>query len=784
MIALALVLAILIGVSLGLLGGGGSILTVPILVYVVGLPPRDGIATSLLVVGVTSAFAMLSHARAGRVEARTGILFGVASMAGAYAGGRLAHLLPARSLLLAFTLMMFVTALAMMRRRPDTSETSAPQALRGAALARASALGVGIGLLTGVIGAGGGFVIVPALVLLCGLPMRTAVGTSLLVIAMNSFAGFAGALSHATIPWTLALAITGASVLGSFGGTALAGRVKPQALRSGFAWFVLGMAVWMSWKQLPASVSARLRTSSATSARSTSSSNVVATAPRHVVFLHMADSHAQLETHPEYMPGETPVLQSMGGYARLKTAIDRERAGTKAPTFLADGGDTFQGSGPAAWSEGAVVLGPLNALGIDICVPGNWEVVYGPRRFRELMGSVSCKVTTYNFHDAKTGERLFAPEITLERDGVRVAFVGITDPTTTQRQPPETVVGLDSTRMTGLRDFVRDVRGREHADLVVAVTHTGISVSRQIAREIPEFDVILSGHTHERTEKAILEGKVIVVEPGSMGSFLGRLDVTLGDKGGVAGFDFKLLPIRPADYPEDPAVKALVDTSLAPYRARANEVVGETKTPLLRYDVLETSADNFITDAVREIAGTNVGMSNGFRFAPPIPAGPLTEGDLWLLLPLDARMKKGWATGKELKAYLESELELVFSRDPWKLSGGWGPRASGMTMSFAAAAPEGSRLRGLMIDGKLIADDTHVTMSGCERAGEPIDVLCRMRGVHDAAVLPSTVHEALRAYLKLHPIIAPARDGRSKAVDLPAAVLSQDAVLTSFGPRK
>ncbi len=89
-----------------------------------------------------------------------------------------------------------------------------------------------------------------------------------------------------------------------------------------------------------------------------------------------------------------------------------------------------------------------------------------------------------------------------------------------------------------------------------------------------------------------------------------------------------------------------------------------------------------------------------------------------------------------------------------------------------------------MIDGKPVADDTHVTMSGCERAGEPMDVLCRMRGVHDAAVLPSTVHQALRAYLKRHPVIARTRDGRSKAVDLPAVVLGQDAVLTSFGPRK
>ena len=516
-------------------------------------------------------------------------------------------------------------------------------------------------------------------------------------------------------------------------------------------------------------------TSSSTSSKA--APPVSSTTPRHVTFLHLADSHAQLETHPEYMPGQTPELQSMGGYARLKTAMERERAASKGAVFVADGGDTFQGSGPAAWSEGEVVLGPLNALGLDVCVPGNWEVVYGPARFRDLMKRVSCKVTAYNFHDTETGQRLFAPEVTLERGGVRVAFVGITDPTTTKRQPPDEVVGLDSTRMEGLRDFVKSVRTSERADLVVAVTHTGLSVSRQIAREIPEFDVILSGHTHERTEHAILEGKVIVVEPGSMGSFLGRLDVTVGEKGGVAGYEFKLLPIREADYAEDRAVKKLVDDALAPYRARANEVVGKTETTLMRYDVLESTTDDFVTDAVREVGGTDIGFSNGFRYAPPLPAGPITEGDLWKILPLDARMKKSWVTGKELRSYLENELELVFSPDPWKLSGGWGPRASGMDMIFAAKAPNGSRVREVRVLGKPIADDGKYSLAGCERAGEPLDVVCRMKGTHDAMVLPMTVHEALRKYLVKHPVIAPKREGRVKAVDLPPVIFSQDEIL-------
>lgn len=113
------------------------------------------------------------------------------------------------------------------------------------------------------------------------------------------------------------------------------------------------------------------------------------------------------------------------------------------------------------------------------------------------------------------------------------------------------------------------------------------------------------------------------------------------------------------------------------------EVLGETKTTLLRYDMLETTADDFIADALRETGAADIGLGDGFRFTPPIPAGPLTEGDLRQLLPLDARMKRGTASGKQIRTYLEDELELVFSRDPWKLSGGWGPRASGM--SFASA---------------------------------------------------------------------------------------------------
>lgn len=240
--------AVLIGLTLGLLGGGGSILAVPLLVYVAGLPAKEAIATSLLVVGVTSAVAVLPHARLGRVRWRTGLIFGTAGMAGAYAGGRLAEFVPAAVLLTGFALMMIGTAVAMIRGRRSVPGRPRPE---GLPLLRIIIDGAVVGLVTGLIGAGGGFLVVPALVLLGGLPMSAAVGTSLVVIAMKSFAGLAGYLASVSVDWTLATAVTVAAVLGSLAGGRLAGRIPEEALRKAFGWFVVVMGTFVLVQQLP-----------------------------------------------------------------------------------------------------------------------------------------------------------------------------------------------------------------------------------------------------------------------------------------------------------------------------------------------------------------------------------------------------------------------------------------------------------------------------------------------------------------------------------------------------
>lgn len=236
--AAGLLLAILIGVSLGLLGGGGSILAVPILVYVVGMAAKPAIAVSLLVVGTTSLVGAVRYWRAGDVDLRAATVFGIVSMAGAYGGGRIAAYVTDTFQLLLFSAVMLAAATAMLRSRSDESsrDINTPLLVMAAA---------GVGMLTGFVGVGGGFLIVPALVLFAGLPMRNAAGTSLAVIAMNSGAGFAAYAGSVAIDWSFTALFTLLSIAGVVLGSIFARRVPQATLKRAFAVFIAVVSLAM-----------------------------------------------------------------------------------------------------------------------------------------------------------------------------------------------------------------------------------------------------------------------------------------------------------------------------------------------------------------------------------------------------------------------------------------------------------------------------------------------------------------------------------------------------------
>jgi uncharacterized membrane protein YfcA len=221
---------------------------VPLLVYVAGMDAKEAIAASLVVVGVTAAVSVVGHARAGRVRWRTGLLFGAAGMAGSLAGGFIGGHLPGQLLIIGFAGMMVATAVAMLRDRKDVDPSKAHAEVP---VGRVLLDGVVVGLVTGLVGAGGGFLVVPALALLGGLPMSVAVGTSLLVIAMKSFAGLTGYLATVSIDWPLVAVITVAAVVGSLVGARVVARIPADALRTAFGWFVLAMGAFVLVQEAP-----------------------------------------------------------------------------------------------------------------------------------------------------------------------------------------------------------------------------------------------------------------------------------------------------------------------------------------------------------------------------------------------------------------------------------------------------------------------------------------------------------------------------------------------------
>ena len=249
--------AAFIGVSLGLIGGGGSILTVPVMVHLFGLPPLTAISYSLFVVGGTSFVGAYKHYRKHMIHLPAAIYFGVASVVTVFLIRRFVvpvipeKLLPIGQFILTFSfltmvlfsLLMLVAAVSMIRtRKPKDREPHS----KGELIFQ----GMLIGLVTGFLGAGGGFLLIPSLVLILGLDMKTAVGTSLLIIAANSFIGFLGDAGQYSINWPFLFMITTIAIAGIFIGTWLGNFLKGAQLKKGFGWFIMGMAIFILAKEI------------------------------------------------------------------------------------------------------------------------------------------------------------------------------------------------------------------------------------------------------------------------------------------------------------------------------------------------------------------------------------------------------------------------------------------------------------------------------------------------------------------------------------------------------
>jgi 2',3'-cyclic-nucleotide 2'-phosphodiesterase (5'-nucleotidase family) len=497
-------------------------------------------------------------------------------------------------------------------------------------------------------------------------------------------------------------------------------------------------------------------------------------AGRRVSLAYITDRHAQLEPHPElfWRGDKEEYVRNAGGLSRIATVFKELRAQRPGEVLFIDGGDTIQGSGPAAWTQGGVVVAPMNSLGLDLAIPGNWSVTYGAEAWKQRSSEFNYQIIAANMAD-DSGKPLFAPFVIKEINGLRLGIIGYTEPDIPTRQPPFMSKGLKFQGSEVLQPLVDELRQKKKVDLVVVVSHIGLPRAVGLADTLKGVDIMLSADSHERTYEPIIRGNTWVVEPGAFGSFVGLLDITVDSKNRITGRSWRLIELRPELFPEDPEVKQVVENALAPHRKRMNQVIGHTDVWLARYQVLNTSIDNVVTEAIRAATGADIAISNGYRFAPPTAPGAITEADLWTWLPIDLQLKTGIASGGQLRTYWEKELDYIFSEDPTRLFGGWLPRISGLTVQFRKQAHSDKRVEQLLVADQPIDPGKTYRLAAGLWPGAPASSIHRVAGCQLIQKLEATTHDAVRNYLKTHSPIRTEGDPHVRCIDCDGVLRSQ-----------
>jgi 2',3'-cyclic-nucleotide 2'-phosphodiesterase (5'-nucleotidase family) len=505
-----------------------------------------------------------------------------------------------------------------------------------------------------------------------------------------------------------------------------------------------------------------------------------------ISILQTTDVHCQVHPHDElFWENEQSVFRKTGGYAHLATYLKKEKK-RNPDTFIIDTGDMFQGSELSVKTSGKAMVPVLNELGYDLYLPGNWEVIYYKKAMQTLLGSLNApKVCANMYHDlgdGKKGELIFQPYHIWNVKGVKIGFIGYTDPLVPLRQSPSYSKGIIYTKPEeNLAHYVDVLRNQEQCAYVLMLSHLGLSQQIHIAN-LPEcegVDYILGGDTHERVRKPIQCKYAKVVEPGAFGSFVGKLDLRIKD-GKVVQDDYSLVEIDSTKYKADKSISRLITENEVPFEDDINTIAGYSTIPLYRYFVIENTIDTLILDALKwKIKEADIVLSNGFRFCPPNATVdstgniPITNGYIFDMLPVDSVVRTGSVSGKQIADWLEKELHNVFAKDASQRFGGWVIKFKGMTISFNAFADPGKRVKEVAIGGKPLDYGKTYRICACERDGDPLDMLCRMRGVFDASNTPFTLHSVLKEYLKLNSPVTPEPPLSAKVLDAPQKLLTQ-----------
>ena len=505
-----------------------------------------------------------------------------------------------------------------------------------------------------------------------------------------------------------------------------------------------------------------------------------------LTFIENNDLHAHLTPHlDKVIKNGQVVYESRGGLARVATLVKQIR--TQNPnSVLMNIGDTYHGGVEALYTLGNAVVDPLNSLGVDVGVPGNWDFAYGPNVFRlryvnnltsfkkrllEATVSITVKKPTFpniaanmqSTMGANSGGLLLPGTLMKTVGGVKVGFIGLTSDIVAQMAAP-LATGMTFTQgETAYRDLINtnaQTLRSQGAELVMVMSELGMHKDYRLADVINTgaVNVFFSAHTHDAVFTPLqAKSGALVVQAGHDG-WLGRMDVTI-NAGQVPVFNWTLLAVD-ATIPEDPAMKSLVDAARAPFLVAnpnmtvpmmsmtlkltepINKVLGYIYAPLDREQALESTFNNAWTDTLRQQTGADIAITPGFRMDAPTPAagtvyednhianGALTIEDVYRFIPVPYTIGKGSIVGATLKSIIEGNLSAVYSLNSFSQGGGWADGWAGLNISVDLSRPDGQRVQSIArANGTPITATDTLTVTGCLRPNDTTGtVLCSYDG--------------------------------------------------------
>ncbi|MFV5214272.1 thiosulfohydrolase SoxB [Azonexus caeni] len=423
----------------------------------------------------------------------------------------------------------------------------------------------------------------------------------------------------------------------------------------------------------------------------------------------------------------------VGGFAHLATLVKRMKARNPGALLL-DGGDTWQGSGTALWTNAQDMVDACKALGVNVMTL-HWEATYGEARVKEIEEKDFAGVVDIVAQNVKTadfGDPVFKPYVIKNMNGVPVAIVGQAFPYTPIANPrwqvPNWSYGIQEENMQAVVDEAR----AKGAQVVVVLSHNGMDVDLKMASRLRGIDAIMGGHTHDGMPAPVIVknagGQTLVTNAGSNGKYLGVLDFDVKN-GKIAGYRYKLLPVFANLLPADPAMQALIDKVRAPYLGKLNEQLAISEGTLYRRGNFNGTFDQVIVDALIKEKDAEIAFSPGFRWGTSLlPGQPILMEHV-----LDqTAITYPWTTvsnmsGEMIKTVLEDVCDNLFNPDPYYQQGGDMVRVGGLQYTCDPTAKAGQRISNMMLRGQLIDPARTYKVAGwapvseeAKDAGEPI----------------------------------------------------------------